>query len=103
MAGIHGLQHIQRFLAADLTDDDAVGAHAQGVDQQLALMDRALAFDVGRAGFQPNNVFLMELQFGRVFDGDNSFAIGNVGGQHVQKCRFAGAGTAGNQDVQPRL
>ena len=29
VAGVHGLQHVQRFFAADLADDDAVGAHAQ--------------------------------------------------------------------------
>ena len=45
---------------------------------ELALLHGALAFDVGRPRFQANHVFLVELQFGRVFDGDDSFAVGNV-------------------------
>ena len=36
VAGVHRLQHVQRFLAADLADDDAVGAHTQGVDDAAA-------------------------------------------------------------------
>ena len=88
VARVHGLQHVERFLAADLADDDAVGAHTQRVDHQLPLVDRALAFDVGRARFQPNDVFLVELQFGRVFNRHDAFAIGNVGRQHVQETSF---------------
>ena len=36
VAGVHRLQHVERFLAADLADDDAVGAHTQGVDRAAA-------------------------------------------------------------------
>ena len=53
VAGVHGLQHVQRLFAAHLAQDDAVGTHAQGVDHQLALADGALAFQVGRAALQP--------------------------------------------------
>ena len=35
-AGVHGLQHVQRFGAAALADDDAVGPHAQRGAQQCA-------------------------------------------------------------------
>ena len=64
MAGIHGLQHVHGLLATDLTEDDAVGAHTERVDDQLALTDRALAFDVGRARFQTHDVILAQLKFG---------------------------------------
>ena len=40
VARVHRLQHVERFLAADLADDDAVGAHTQGVDHELPLADR---------------------------------------------------------------
>ena len=103
VAGVHGLQHVQRFFAADLTDDDAVGAHTQGVDEQFALLDGALAFDVGWARFQADDVILVELQFGRVFDGDDAFAIGDEGGQHVEQRGFTGAGAARDQNVEPRF
>ena len=77
VAGVHGLQHVERFLAADLADDDAVGTHTQGVDDQLALANRALAFDVGRPGFEPRHVLLVQLQFGRVFDRHDALALGD--------------------------
>src|SRR5947207_15188850 len=31
VASVHGLQHVQRFFTADLTNDNAVGAHTQTV------------------------------------------------------------------------
>ena len=69
MAGVHRLQHVERFFAAHLADDDAVGAHTEGVDDELPLADRALAFDVGRPGFEPRHVLLVQLQLGGVLDG----------------------------------
>ena len=53
-----------------LADDDAVGTHTQAVDEQLPLADRALAFDVRRPRFQPDNVLLRKLQFGGILDRD---------------------------------
>ena len=100
VARIHGLQHVEGFLATHLANYDAVGTHTQTVDDQLPLPHRALAFDVGRAGFQADDVFLLELQFGRVFDGDDAVGIRNVAGEHVQQGGLSGAGSARDQDVQ---
>ena len=36
VAGVHGLQHVERLFAAHLADDDAVGAHTEGVDRRAA-------------------------------------------------------------------
>ena len=36
VAGVHGLQHVERLVAADLADDDAVRPHAQRVDRRAA-------------------------------------------------------------------
>ena len=36
VAGVHGLEHVEGCGVADLADDDAVGAHAQGVLDQVA-------------------------------------------------------------------
>ena len=72
VAGIHGLQHVEGLFAAHLADDDAVGTHTQTVDHQLALADRAFAFDVGGAGFQAHHVLLLQLQFGGILDGDDA-------------------------------
>ena len=75
VAGVHRLQHVERFLAADLADDDAVGTHTQGVDHQLALADGALAFDVGRPRLEPRDVLLVQLQLGGVLDRDDALAL----------------------------
>ena len=56
-----------------LADDDAVGPHTQGVADQIALLDLADAFEVGRPRLQPDHVRLLQLQLGRVLDGDQPF------------------------------
>ena len=33
VTGVHGLQHVEGFFSTHFADDDAVGAHAQAVDQ----------------------------------------------------------------------
>ena len=103
MAGVHGLKHVKGLLAAHLAYHDAVGAHTEAVDDELAHADRALAFDVGRAGFEADDVLLLELQFGRVFDGDDALGVRDVSGKNVEKRGFAGAGTAGNEQIQAAL
>ena len=100
---VHGLQHVERFLAADFADDDAVGPHTQAVDQQLALPHRAVAFEVGGPGFQTRHVRLLQLQFGRVFDGDDALLARDEAGERVEQGGFAGAGSARDDDVQARL
>ena len=75
VAGVHGLQHVERFFAADLADDDAVGTHTEGVDHELPLADGALAFDVGRPRLEPHHVPLPQHQLGRVLDGDDALVV----------------------------
>src|SRR5262249_28820916 len=70
MAGVHGLQHVKGFFATHLAHDDAVRAHTQTVDYQLALHDRTLTFYVGRTALQADYVTLLHLQLGGVLDGD---------------------------------
>ena len=76
VAGVHGLEHVERLAAADLADDDAVGAHAQRVADQVADGDLAVALDVRRAGLQPDHVVLRQGQLGGVLDGDDALAPG---------------------------
>ncbi|GGG92208.1 hypothetical protein GCM10011577_13590 [Pseudarthrobacter polychromogenes] len=100
MAGVHGLEHVQRFPATDLAHHDPVRAHAQRVPQQFADGDLALALGVRRAAFEPDHVLLLDLQFHGVLDGHDPLVRGQEGGQHVEKGGFAGAGTAGDDDVE---
>ena len=100
VTGIHGLQHVQGLLGADLADDDTVGTHTEGVDDELPDMDCSGAFDVGGAGLHARHVGLLEAQFGGVFDGDDPFVFRNVGRECVQEGRLTGAGAAGDQDIE---
>ena len=55
MPGVHGLEHVQGFAASTLTDDNAVRAHTQGVDHQLADRDFTFTFDVRWAFLKPDH------------------------------------------------
>src|SRR2546425_1918095 len=59
VAGVHGLQHVERLFATHLAYHNAVGPHPQAVDDQLPLPHCTFAFNVGRPGFQPYHVFLL--------------------------------------------
>ena len=99
MAGVHGLQQVERFGSADFADDDAFGAHTQAVADQFAHRDLAFALDVGRPGFQPHHMRLLQLKFGGVFAGDDALVVVDVLGQAVQQRGLAGAGAAGDQHI----
>src|SRR6185437_7325198 len=103
VAGVHGLQHVERFFGTDLADDDAVGAHAKGVDDKFALFDSAATFDVDWAALESHNVMLLELKFSRVFDGDDAFGVGDKGGEHVEQRGLTGAGTTRDDNVETCL
>ena len=99
VAGVHRLQHVQRFGAANLTDEDAVGAHSKTVAQQLADGQLSLAFDVGRTVLQRDDVWVVDLQLGGVFDRDHALVVRDEARDDVQGRRLARTGAAGHQDV----
>ena len=101
VAGVHRLQHVECLGAADLADDDAVGAHAQRVAHQVALGDLALAFQAGRAGFQSHDMGLLQLQFGSILHRHDAFAGVDQARHGVHQGGLAGAGAAGDHHVQP--
>ena len=97
MAGVHGLQHVERFFAAALTDNDTVGAHSERITNEVALSHFPLALDIGGARLQSADVRLLQLQFGRIFDRDQAFPGRNEIRQRVEHRRLAGAGAARDQ------
>ena len=101
VAGVHRLEHVEGGGVADLADHDAVGAHAQGVADQVADLDLALALDVRRARLEADDVLLVQLELGGVLDRDDALVVGDERRQHVERGRLAGAGTAGDHDVEP--
>jgi hypothetical protein len=78
--GVGGLQHVQHLGAANLADDDAVGAHAKGVADQLAQRDLASTLDVRRAALKPDDVGAGEPQLGDVLDRDHPLPHRDGGG-----------------------
>ena len=99
MAGVHGLQKVERFGSAHLAHDDAFGTHTQTVPDQIAHGDLALPFEIGRTRFQAHDMRLLQLKFGRVFAGDDAFFRVDIGGHAIQQRGLARAGTAGDQHV----
>ena len=84
VAGVHGLKHVDA--SSPRTSPTTMrSGHTEGVDHQLALADRALAFDVGQPRFEADDVFLMQLQLGRVLDGHDALALADEPGQHVEQ------------------
>ena len=78
---------------AALADHDAVGAHAQGVLDEVADGDLAPALDVRRAGLHREHVVLVELELLGVLDGDDALVGGDERRQHVRassscRCRY---------------
>src|SRR5207245_6155934 len=81
---------------------DAIGTHTQGVDDELPLADRALAFNVRRSRLEARDVLLMKLELRRVFDRDDALALADEAGQHVEERRLAGASAAADERVEAR-
>ena len=99
VAGVHRLQHVQRLGAADLADEDAVGSHSQAVAKQLPDGELALAFHVGWTVLERDDVGVIDLQLGCVFDGDHALVVRDEARDDVERRGLAGAGSAGDQDV----
>ena len=75
VAGVHRLQQVESFRAADLADDDPLGTHTQAVLDEIAHGDLAFAFEVGRPRLETHHVRLLQLKFGRVFAGDDALVV----------------------------
>src|SRR3954466_5945944 len=62
MAGVHRLEHVEALAPSALPHDDPVRTHAEGVADQVADRDRALALDVRWPRLQPDDVLLLQLE-----------------------------------------
>jgi len=85
------------------SEDDALWPHAQSVLDELALPNFALAFDVRRARLHAGDMRLLQLELGRILDGDQALLLGDIGGKRVEHGRLAGAGAAGDNGGDARL
>ena len=99
---VHRLEHVERLAPAALADDDAVGAHAEGVHDEIPDRVPALALHVRGASLERDDVGLPEAELRRVLDRDDSLRLRNVAREHVEQRRLAAAGAAGDDDVLAR-
>ena len=101
VAGVHGLEHVESLGAAALADDDPVGAHAQGVSNEVPHRHPTGSFGVGGPGFEPHDVGPGQAQLGRVLDGHHALVVADDGGKGVEQRRLAGSGSPRHHEVPP--
>src|SRR5713226_3776548 len=79
--GVQELQEIKCFATANLSENDAVRAVAEGSHEEFADGDcwKAILFT---AGFKPNEIFLGEVNLGRVFDNKHPLILRNEFSQY---------------------
>ena len=103
VAGVHRLEHVERLGAADLADDDPVGPHAQALRTRSRIVTSpSPSMFVGRDSSRSTWRWLS-----RSSAASSIVTMRSLSGialeSDVQQRRLAGAGTAGDEDVQPRL
>ncbi len=103
VTGVHGLEHVERLATTDLTDDDPLRTHPEGVLHEVLDRDRAFALDVRGPRLEPDDVVLFEPKLGGVLDGDDPLVLGDEARHDVEERRLAGAGAAGDEHVQARF
>jgi hypothetical protein len=90
MASIQELQQIKRLPSADFTKNDAVGPMAKSGFQKIANTDRRNAV-LSLSRFEANQVVVIHVDFGSVFDKQDSFVWRNEFAKDIQKGRFPGS------------
>ena len=90
---------VVRNISLDIPDNEfvvLVGPSGCGKSTTLRMI-------AGLEEITAGDVFLVQLQLGGVFDGDDAFVGRNERRQHIQGRGLAGAGAARDQDVEPAL
>ena len=96
MAGVNGLEECHGLLAANLTEDDPVGPHAQcrgqeyigGLELGVAVRDKGHSVRLGGE------------QFGGFFYGDDPLAMAHMGKNLACRDGLARRGAAGDDHVE---
>src|SRR5271157_4881496 len=98
MTCVEELQEIECLTAAYLTEDDPVGTVAEGCLQEVADAHSRQAV-LWLSGFKADQVVLVHLNFGSVFNKKNSFIRGDEFPKDIQERCFPGSSASGDQDV----
>src|SRR5260370_11789397 len=100
MACVEELQEIECLATAYLTKNDPVRAVAEGCLQEITNAHSRQAV-LWLPGFKAHEVVLVHLNFGRVFDEENSFIRGNEFPEDIQERCFPRSCAPGDQNVLP--
>jgi len=93
------MEHVEGLTTSDLSDDDPVGPHAEGVADQCPNGHLADAFHVRGSCLQGDHVRLRQSQLRGVFDGDQPLLGWDERGQHAEERGLAGTGSTRDHDV----
>ncbi len=99
MPGVQELQEVECLTAAYLTQDDPVWAMAEGCFQEVTYAHSRQSV-LWLPSFKTDKVVLVHVNFGGVFDEENSFIRGNEFPQDIQECCFPGSCTPYGQKTR---
>ena len=102
-ARVHGDEEVQGLGLADLSDEEAVGAHAQGLLDQAPQADLTDPLEVGRPGLHGHAVPVAQGELEDLFAGDDPLRARDRSGQCPDHRGLAGLGGARDQDVEAGL
>lgn len=98
MARVEELEQVKRLAAANLAEDDSVGPVTQGSLEKIPNRDGWQPV-LRLPRFKPDKVRLLQLNFRRVFDEENSLVVPNEFAEDVEQGRFSCPGAAADKDV----
>ncbi|OQB07161.1 MAG: hypothetical protein BWY17_05340 [Deltaproteobacteria bacterium ADurb.Bin207] len=84
MTRIHRLEHVQCLTPAAFPNHNAIGTHTKRIPHQVPYRVLPLAFHVRRTRLQRYHVRLLELEFRRILDRNDSLIFRNRRRQHIQ-------------------
>ncbi len=93
MAGVERVEEDARLRATNFAHDDPARPVAQRGLQQVAESDLALVgIELGLGG---DDMRLLYIEFGHVFEDEDAVAVGDESGDDVGERRFSGPGSPG--------
>ena len=101
MAGVHRLEHVERFAATDLSDYDSVRSHPQRGAQQRPHVDRAGPLNAGRTCLQGDDVRLRKSKLRSVLDGHDPLVLTDRERERVQGGGLSTRGPARDEHASP--
>src|SRR5690606_11767471 len=82
------------------TYHDTIGTHTQRITDQVTDGHRPSAIRISDFGFHAQNVLLLQLQLGCIFDRDDTLLLRDEAGTYVEQRSLPGARTPGDYNIQ---